>query len=252
MAYLGRGSASITTSPVFNRALNAWSVTSARDAMWKAVGGNTTVNLIGFGNTISGTATSRTVAATNILTSTRRLGYVSAAAAGSAAGTRFGLNNFWRGNAANLGGFEYTTLFGTPTIAAGTRGFVGLNTAAIGNVEISTLTNLVGFGFDSTDTNWQLIRNDGAGAASKTDLGGSFPKANQTTLYRVSVFCRPNSSDIFVEFSNLGSGLTATSTLSADIPANTTFLQSQVYLNTGAAAVAVAVDVANQVITTQF
>jgi hypothetical protein len=230
-------------------------------AMWVANGGATTVGVLGFGNTTTGTATARTLTTVGLLNSTRRLGYVSAAAAGSSAGTRFAAANFWRGNAAGLGGFDYLAVFGLPTFASTSRFFVGLQsgTAVIGNVDPSSLTNILGFGADIADANVQLLVNDAVGTATKVDLGASFVKTDTNALYQVRISCVPNETwppsstpPVICEIAKLNTTTKFSRSLTADIPTNATLMQTQVWVNNGTVAAAVAVDVSRQSIVTRF
>jgi len=131
---------------------------------YSAQGNGTTVSVVNFGNTITGTATTRNVATTNILVSTRRCGHVSAATAGSSAGTRHGFQQFFMSNVAGAGGFFYVVRFGlsSASTVANQRSFVGLiaSTVALGNVEPSSNTNIIGFGVDSIDSTWSFMHNN--------------------------------------------------------------------------------------------
>ena len=73
------------------------------------------------------------------------------------------------------------------------RAFAGMrNTiAAPTDVDPSTLTNICGMGYDAADTNIQFMHNDGAGRATKIDLGAAFPKPNadRTAVYEIAMFC---------------------------------------------------------------
>lgn len=74
------------------------------------------------------------------------------------------------------------------------RGFVGMAIAgAASDVEPSTRVNMVGFGWDSTDANIQLMRNDGSGTATKIDLGSSFPvpSFNDDSIYEAYLHFEP-------------------------------------------------------------
>ena len=133
-----------------------------------AQGNSTTVSTMGFGNTITGTATARTVATTSLLTSIRRIGFVtSAATAGSSTGTTHGFEQFWMGNASGLGGFYYVVRFGmsSATTVSTQRNFVGLaaTTAVLPNADPSTNQNILGFSVDSKDSSWYFITNGTSG-----------------------------------------------------------------------------------------
>lgn len=215
--------------------------------MWQPNGNATTMTQIGCAAPLVTTATARNVATTNLFTSLRRLGSVSAATAGSPCGIRGGIALFCRGNAAGVGGFRAVFRFGMSDAAtvAGARSFIGMYSGAtqIGNVNPSTLLNIVGVGHDDTDSNLQIIYNDGSGAASKIDLGANFP-ANTLSVdaYELALFCPPNGSDIGYEVTRLNTGDVARGTLTSDLPANTTYLAPQMWRNNGATALAVGID----------
>jgi len=219
---------------------------------WTALGNSTTVALTAFGNTATGTATARTVATTNLSTSLRRLAYVSAATAGSSCGTRHGASQFYRGDVAGRAGFFYCARFVIDTVQAGMRWFVGLLSAAgvIGNVNPSTLTNIVGFGIDSGQTTVRFFNNDGAGAATATDLGASFPATTAAVVYEIRLFSAPNGADVFYSIERLDVAALAEGSVSADIPASTTLLAPQIWMNNGTTAAAVAIAAITQYIET--
>jgi hypothetical protein len=123
---------------------------------WAAQGNSTSVSLIGFANTTVGTPVIRPPGTTNYFQSQRRLGYVSANALNSAAGTTHGLPQFQRGNAAGIGGFHYIVKCGlSSSIASATqRSFVGLSAQTSlfgGSIEPSIAQGVLGFGLNYLD-----------------------------------------------------------------------------------------------------
>lgn len=223
---------------------------------WIASGNGTGLATIGFGNSVTGTATARNVATTNLFTAARRLGYVSAATAGSSAGTRHALAQFFRGNGtAGIGGFLYACRFGISDAAAvpDARLFVGLHsaTAVIGSVNPSTLTNIIGVGTDNGQTTLRILTNDASGTATAVDLGANFPANTLSTdLYELVLFCPPNASGVGYRVERLNTGHVAEGTLATDLPASTTLLSPQVWRNNGASALAVGIDVVSQYLET--
>jgi hypothetical protein len=216
---------------------------------WLPQGNGATVSLWGFAESATGTATSRTVATTNLFTSMCRLGYVSAATAGASAGTRHGLLQFWRGNAAGLGGFFYLARFGIAQFQTNLRAFVGLygTATAIGNVNASTLLNMVGLAVDSGQTTWRMMTNDGSGTATATDLGANFPaNTSASDIYELALWCAPNAGSINYRVERLNAGFVAEGVLSSDLPVNTALLAPQIWVNNGTTAAAVAIDAASQ------
>jgi hypothetical protein len=223
-----------------------------RVSRWAPAGGNTTIGLDGVGTTVaSGTATARVPTPTRLFTSVRRLGYVSAAVAGSSCGAiTHNQLVFWRGNAAGLGGFHALFIFGVSDAAAvaDARLFAGLysSAAAIGNVNPSTLLNLVGVGCDNGQTTLRIMTNDGAGAATAIDLGANFPSNTLSTdMYELALYAPPNGASIDYRVTRLNTGDVATGSLATDLPVNTQFLCPQVWRNNGATALAAGIDIAN-------
>lgn len=219
-----------------------------RTASAIATGGSTALTLSGMGTgAATGTATARTPATTTKFTSMARVGYVSAASAGSSAGWRFGVAGVGvvRGDAAGIGGFDVKFRYGIATLPSGGRVFVGLHNAStvIGNVDPSTLTQIVGVGADAADTNLSVMHNDGSGTATKIDLGASFPgKTTALDIYDVWFGCAANAATIDYLVVNKVSGATASGSIASDMPTNTTFLQHHIWCNNGATAVAGALD----------
>ena len=212
---------------------------------WYSAQGNGTV-VSSFGSTTTtatGTPTTRNVANTNLLTSCKRVGYVSAATNPSSAGIRLSVAQFLRGNAQDMGGFMMVWRFAvtdTLDLLTSPTMFCGLtsSTAALTSVTTS-LTNLVGICQLAGSTNMQIIHNDASGTATTVDLGASFP-CNVSNLYEITFACSPNSSTIGYQIKILGTNTETNGTLSTDLPVNTTFLAPQlIRINNTANAVAV-------------
>jgi hypothetical protein len=193
------------------------------------------------GNYLRQGGTSRTPALGSVLSAANRIGYVTAAGAGS---TAF-INSppfFFRGNAVGQGGFDLISKIGIPVIAAGTIWYHGMSathiTAATTNV--STLTNKFGFCKDSGDTNIHLIHNDSSGACTKVDTGMA---VDNTTIYLIRLRCDPNDAAIYATLYDIENDLSYDSgAISADIPANTQGLSWELFISNNATASAVATD----------
>lgn len=207
--------------------------------------------------TATGTATTRAVATTNIATQARRLGYVSAALAGSLSGYRNAAAQFFRGGGADLGGFHLMTRFipSDAATVAGARMFVGLwaTTTAPTNVETDTLVNIIGVGSRSTDTNLFIFHNDGAGTATAIDLGVNFP-ANGLSAdhFELSLYCEPNGSTVYYRVENFTTLAVASGEITTNIPASTTLLGFQAYRSNNATALAVGIDLVSLYIETNY
>ena len=224
---------------------------------WQSTGNGSTVFLMNFGNTATGTVTTRNIASTNYFTSSKRIGYVSSATAGNSAGTRHGIQQFWRGDAPGLGGFFYVARFGlsSPLLVLDQRSFVGLvgQTTVLSNANPSTRTNILGFGVDSADSTWTFMHNDGAGAATKDALTGTFPPRDiNTTMYEARIYCAPNDTTVYYSLEVLNGGSLFEGSTNTNIPSNTTFLSPQIWTNNGTTALAAGIDVVFQYIETEY
>lgn len=204
----------------------------------------------------TGTVTARNVATTNILTRAKRLGYVSAATAGSLAAQYGGAAQFTTGTGTGLGGFHVVIRFGVSDAAAvsGARMFVGVSstTAAPTNIEPNTMTNSVGIAQLSTDaTQWYLVYG-GSAAQTAIALGTTLGAPTLTnTLWELALFSPPGSNGVVhYQVTNLGSGVTVTGTLTpttpgTQTPANTTLMVQRIFRTNNATALAVAFDVSS-------
>jgi hypothetical protein len=97
-------------------------------------------------------------------------------------------------------GFNFRRRWGIATGAtvATRRGFCGLraSVAAPTDVNPSTLTNIVGVGFDASDSNLFIMHNDAAGAATKIDTGLARPGADRGSWIEVHLFSHPGDTAI--------------------------------------------------------
>jgi hypothetical protein len=104
----------------------------------------------------------------------------------------------FRGNAAGLGGFFFYARFATTTALAQQRAFVGAlgHRRGAGQREPEhAAQHHVYLGYDSTQTTLRACGNDGAGAATCTDLGANFP-VNATAVYDVYIYSAPAGSTV--------------------------------------------------------
>jgi hypothetical protein len=227
-------------------------------ALWMPPGGATTVPGV-FGMaalTATGTATTRAVATTNLLTRMTRIGYVSAATAASLSGAREALAKYTVGAGGLLGGFFARYRFGVSDAAnvAGARMFVGLSSAtgAPTNVEPSTILNCVGVAQLSSSTNLHIVWG-GASANTPIDLGASFP-ANTSTAdaYELSLFAPAAGGAIHYQVTRLNTGDVATGSLTTGLPLGTTLLCHQLWRTNNATALAVGLDICGIYIETDY
>lgn len=221
--------------------IDGFSVVRKKVSLWTPAGNTTVISAYGASAlTATGTTTTANAASTNLHTSMRRVDILVTTAANNAvAGFRGAANVWWRGDAAGLGGFNYSCQWGPSTgVATSTnRSFVGLSalTAAPTDVEPSSLVTMIGMGWDAADTNIQLMRNDSAGTAAKIDLGANFPvpSSDRTKAYELRLYCEPNSSSIAWQVTDLGTDAVASGSVSTDIPASTNFLSPRGWMSAG-------------------
>ncbi len=196
-------------------------------------------------NTTVGTISTPALATTNLHTSMRQSRVTSAAGANSAAELRNASGMVWRGNAAGMGGWFYSARFAVNTTVANQRLIMGLmaSTTAIAVTQPPVNSkDIVAVGWDSADTNLQIYHNDVGGAATKVDLGASYPANNTTAVYEFTMFAPPNGSQITVRVQRLDTNISTTTTLTTNLPTATTFLTAHEYMNNGGTAQAVAFD----------
>lgn len=235
--------------------------------MWMPPGSSTTVpGVFAFVvPTLQGTATTRSPAATNILTRMIRQAYVSSTTAGNLAGHYQGNASYTTGSgtANNGSGFFYVCRFGTSDGAtvSGARAFIGLssNVSAATNVEPSTLTNSIGVGQLSTDaTQWYLFYG-GSAAQTAIALGTTLGAPTLTnTAFELALFAPSGQNGVvYYQVTNLGSGVTVTGTLSpatpgTQTPASTTFLAHRAWRCNNATALAVGIDICSVYVETDY
>lgn len=227
---------------------------------WNPPGDATTLpGVFGFtAPTVTGfTSTTRNFATTNFFTRTRRLGYVTAATAGSVGQWRHNTPQFTISNGAGLGGFMYIIRFGISDAASvsGARMFFGVkNSSTPTNVEPSTLTQCAGVGHGASDTNLKIFYG-GTAAQTPIDLGASFPSDTRSTdMYELALFAPVSSQVIYYQVTRLNTGDTSSGTLSGTvgtaIPSGTTAIGPWGYRTNNATALAVGVDIVSAYIET--
>lgn len=229
---------------------------------WNPPGNGTTVpGVIGFAApTVTGfTAATRNVATTNIFTRMRRLGYGSAATAGSI-GMWLNSYQYTVGSPSTLlGGFTYVVRFGISDAAAvaGARMFMGMRASSTPtNVEPSTLTNCIGVGHGAADTNLKLFYG-GSAAQTPIDLGANYPTNTRSEdPYELALFSPNNSGDVYWEVTNLKTGIATAGQIvnsgGTVLPTNTTLIGVWGYRTNNTTALAVGLDVISAYIETDL
>lgn len=203
------------------------------------------------------TATVRNVATTNLFTRLRRLGYVTAATAGTVGQFRQPNGQYTLGDG-TLGGFFMVVRFGISDAApvAGARMGIGVSiTGTPNNIEPSARTNWIAVGHGAADTNFKLYYG-GSAAQTPIDFGANFPcNTANVDAYELTLFAPPSSSVVHYEFTRLNTGDVATGTLTGtpgtQLPALTTLLCAPWGFRTNnATALAVGLDVASAYVET--
>lgn len=222
---------------------------------WNPPGNATTVPGV-FGITAltaNGTATIRTVATTSLATRMRRIGYPSAATAGTFAGARLAVAQFSAGSGSPDGsGFMMIERWveSDAVTVSGRRAFHGMTatTAAFSNVEPSTLLNFVGVCQLSTDaTQWYWA---GAGSSAQTPVAVGTaigaPGGNSANAWELAIFAPNGVANTYnLQLTNITTGVVATTTFSgatALVPQSTTLLSWNAWATNNATAAAVGID----------
>ena len=142
-------------------------------------------------------------------------------------------------------GFRFSIGFGVSdtNYNPGARQFYGMCgvTTLLGinsTVTVRSLTNIIGIGSDSTDTNLQIFYNDSTGTASSIDLGSNFP-ANRTSdststdWFRFEIYNPVNVSKLYYKVESLATGVIASGVISTNIPLTSQSLASQAIRTSG-------------------
>lgn len=200
--------------------------------------GNQWLEIGPFSATNSGSGTGGgTVTTTDYFNQSRRLVFSSTSAVNSQAGQIYATLKVWRGNAARLGGFLFTSRFGAGSWHSDGRWAMGVSSSTSlpgTTTEPSTIANSFLIGQDSTDTNIQVMSHDNGAGSTKADLGGSFPRPTASVdFYEVTLACQPNASTMQYSITNLATGVSVSSSVSATLPSSSTLLYCFRYSNNG-------------------
>jgi hypothetical protein len=201
----------------------------------------------GFGATLvgSGTCTAPNPTSANLKASTRRVTYSSGVTAGTVSYQHQGVLQVWRGNAASLGGFFFTTRFGLNATVAGNRAFVGMSDSVANptNVDPTTTTapGKIGLAINVNTGNWKLVNNTTGSAPTVLDLGASFT-VNTTDLLELILFSAPNGTSIGYRVTNVSTNAVISGSLTTNLPTNTTFLAPAFWITNNATAASATID----------
>lgn len=189
---------------------------------------------------------------------TRRGIVTSAATANSAAELRVATYQCYRGDntgGAALGGFFLVTRFAVSSVTLNQRVAVGLFSSIAATAVTqnpSALLNCVFVGWDSADTNLQLMCNDGIGSCTKINLGSSFPANTPDAVYEVALFCPPMGSSINYLIKRLDVPAAVSGELTTDIPALSQLLAWHIYANNGGTAASVVIELMRMYLETDY
>jgi hypothetical protein len=205
--------------------------------------------------TLAGTLTARVpTASANRATRARRVGYVSAAGAGSIAGyypTAAAKLLYTLGSGAQPGG-GFLAIFrwvvSDAAAVAGANMFLGMRSgtaAPLGTDVPSALANTIGVAQNNGSANLQIVYGGSAGQAP-IDLGANFPAADVNTEYELILYARPDSAGVAYRVTNLNTLNVASGVLptgSVNLPLNTAFLCPKFWRGNNATALAVGLDI---------
>ena len=224
-----------------------------RVGIWLPAAGVATVPaVVGFpALTITGTATARIPATTNRFTRGSRLGYVSAATAGSVTTQRHAQPSIYVGSGSEDGtGFFWACRFGIADAAAvsDARMFVGLrDTGAVSSgPEPSTLVGCIGIGHGAADTNLKIFYG-GSAAQTPVDLGANFPSNTLSTdIYDLTLHAPHDvANTVYWEVVRVNTGHVASGTITGAatiMPQSGTLLAVNCFRGNNATALAVGID----------
>jgi hypothetical protein len=187
-----------------------------------------------------------TLATTNLSTSVRRARFQTSTTAGNIAYHMPAAGLVWRGNAAGMGGFFFTTRFSFNATSTANRGFVGLvDNAGTAPTNVdptsSTTPGKIGVAFTNNTGNLKWVNNVSGSAPTSTDLGSNFTVVTGK-IYELVIYSPPNGGSITYRVQNItNSNVTSDTVVSTNIPANTTFLAPEFWMtnNTNGSAVSI-------------
>jgi hypothetical protein len=187
--------------------------------------------LIGIGVAFAtGSANADAYANTNILTRANRTRFAGSNATNSVGGVRS------QQLASVTQRWAMRWVFGVQNsvMNAAHRAFSGLNDGSEPtDANPSGILNCLGFGYDSADTQWQFMTNDNSGSATKTALGGSFPKptAAGDRLWLAEINC--DGAAVNWKLTDLETSAQASGSVSADLPQNSVRLAPNSWVSAG-------------------
>jgi Repeat of unknown function (DUF5907) len=217
------------------------SLLSKNIQFWQSASGTGLTVWGAAGLTVTGANVTASIDVTNAYTRQIRVdGLVTVAASNAVAGYRSQAPYRSIGAAAaGLGGFIAHLVGGPATGLANTsaRFFMGManTSAAPTDVEPSSITNIVGVGYDSADANYQIMHR-GTGGITKIDLGASFAvgTTNRTDLLKLTLKADPGTTQrVGYHVRNIANGNEASGVITTNMPANTLLLGPRIWSSVG-------------------
>lgn len=134
--------------------------------------------------------------------------------------------------------------FKLDTLAAGNRAFVGLTdtaTTAPTNIDPTTSTTpgKIGMAINLNTGNWNIVHNITGTTPTVMALGANYP-VNTTDSYELVFFCNLAGTAVGYRVKNMTTDISASGTLTTNIPALATLLGRVIWMTNNATASAVA------------
>ena len=133
------------------------------------------------------------------------------------------------------------------------RFFMGMieQKASLPDQNPSGMTNFVGIGYDSADSQLHIMHNDGSGSATKVALGASFPKptSDNSVWYRLRLTAPAGTTrTIDWEVTELQTGAVASGTITTDLPATDKFVSPAAFNGVGGVSAPISLVLGNYVV----
>lgn len=159
------------------------------------------------------------------------------------------------GPGAGIGGFK-AYMLGAPSVGctnSSHRFFMGMieQKASLPDQNPSGMTNFVGIGYDSADSQLHIMHNDGSGSATKVALGASFPKptSDNSVWYRLRLTAPAGTTrTIDWEVTELQTGAVASGTITTDLPATDKFVSPAAFNGVGGVSAPISLVLGNYVV----
>ena len=159
------------------------------------------------------------------------------------------------GPGAGIGGFK-AHMLGAPSVGctnSSHRFFMGMieQKASLPDQNPSGMTNFVGIGYDSADSQLHIMHNDGSGSATKVALGASFPKptSDNSVWYRLRLTAPAGTTrTIDWEVTELQTGAVASGTITTDLPATDKFVSPAAFNGVGGVSAPISLVLGNYVV----